>query len=391
MNPIFTWISNMKEVPMSVNRMSNQDMRELLTIAGTALEIGNADEQLSEVLRFLEQIFKTSSNNFFFAHRNSPSLDLNRTIYRGIDKKYILQFDEYYHKLDPYYKAWSSNPSSNVITTDHSKHSPSTNEYYNEFMKPQAIKYQMSLYLRNKRRFFGVLSLFRSHGANRFTSLDQTKARQLVPYLSGALEKALILEHQTEQEAIIDTITRELPYEGIIVMDQSLNTIYQNESAGDIISRLNKETGRLHVSSLPFPEEIYLFCRELLDIARQAGTNKKLTQKLDFTSQISKQKISIYLRVIRTTDGSPLLLLGLDRDKTLSDPSGMLEKKGLSNRELEVVSLISKGMKNKEIGERLFISEYTVENHLRSIYRKLNVKNRTEAAHRLLQLSTRSN
>jgi len=366
---------------MSVARMSNQDMRELLTIAGTALEIGDAGEQLSTVLHFLERIFKTSSNNFFFAHRNSPSLDLDRTVYRGIDKKYIQQFDEYYHKLDPYYNAWSSNPSSNVITIDHSKNSPLTNEYYNEFMKPQAIKYQMSLYLRNKRQFFGVLSLFRAHGANQFTSLDQTKAKLMVPYLSGALEKALISEHKNEQDAIIDTITRELSYKGIIVMDGSLNIIYQNESAHNIISSLNQEAGRLHLPSLPFPEEIYLCCKKLLITARQSGATETLTQKFNFTSLKSKKKITILLRIIRSNDGNTILLLGLNQDKQPPDSFGMLKENGLTKREIEVASLISKGMKNKEIGEQLFISEYTVENHLRAIYRKLGVKNRTEAAH----------
>src|SRR5262249_26916807 len=45
----------------------------------------------------------------------------------------------------------------------------------------------------------------------------------------------------------------------------------------------------------------------------------------------------------------------------------------LSDRELQVVSLVCTGLKNKEIADRLFISESTVRHHLSSIFSKLGV------------------
>lgn len=52
--------------------------------------------------------------------------------------------------------------------------------------------------------------------------------------------------------------------------------------------------------------------------------------------------------------------------------------KGLTAREREVIALVSEGLKNKAIGERLFISETTVTHHLSSIYSKLGVSDRLE-------------
>lgn len=52
----------------------------------------------------------------------------------------------------------------------------------------------------------------------------------------------------------------------------------------------------------------------------------------------------------------------------------------LSNREQEVLQLISQGKTNIEIGKQLYISTRTVKFHVSSIFIKLNVKNRTEAA-----------
>lgn len=53
---------------------------------------------------------------------------------------------------------------------------------------------------------------------------------------------------------------------------------------------------------------------------------------------------------------------------------------GLTRRELEVLALIVEGLSNPEIGARLSISKLTVNNHLRSIYTKLNVNSRLAAA-----------
>jgi two-component system nitrate/nitrite response regulator NarL len=50
----------------------------------------------------------------------------------------------------------------------------------------------------------------------------------------------------------------------------------------------------------------------------------------------------------------------------------------LTERERQVVALIAEGLKNKQIGERLFISETTVTHHLSSIFSKLEVSDRLE-------------
>jgi LuxR family maltose regulon positive regulatory protein len=52
----------------------------------------------------------------------------------------------------------------------------------------------------------------------------------------------------------------------------------------------------------------------------------------------------------------------------------------LTERELEVLSLIAEGLSNKEIGQRLFLSLNTIKGHSRNIYGKLRVANRVQAA-----------
>lgn len=53
--------------------------------------------------------------------------------------------------------------------------------------------------------------------------------------------------------------------------------------------------------------------------------------------------------------------------------------KSLTNRELSILYEISKGLKNKEIADKLFISEKTVKNYITSIFKKIEVDDRVQA------------
>ena len=56
-----------------------------------------------------------------------------------------------------------------------------------------------------------------------------------------------------------------------------------------------------------------------------------------------------------------------------------LQQLGITARELEILQLIAGGMSNREIAERLFVSENTVKTHSSRVFEKLNAKRRTQA------------
>jgi two-component system, NarL family, response regulator DevR len=58
-----------------------------------------------------------------------------------------------------------------------------------------------------------------------------------------------------------------------------------------------------------------------------------------------------------------------------------LESKQLTQREREVLSLLARGLSNRDIGKRLYISETTAKFHVGNIIRKLNVSRRAEAVY----------
>ncbi len=98
--------------------------------------------------------------------------------------------------------------------------------------------------------------------------------------------------------------------------------------------------------------------------------------------QLSNQNRNQALEIARRLNIVHILkILGEEPKQTADILKNTNRKKHiLSPRETEVLKLLAKGFTDKEIGKYLFISEHTVANHLRKIYRKIDASNRVEAS-----------
>jgi NarL family two-component system response regulator LiaR len=59
--------------------------------------------------------------------------------------------------------------------------------------------------------------------------------------------------------------------------------------------------------------------------------------------------------------------------------SARQQQLGITPREMEILELIAAGLSNREIAERVYVSENTVKTHAASVFEKLNAKRRTQA------------
>jgi DNA-binding NarL/FixJ family response regulator len=104
--------------------------------------------------------------------------------------------------------------------------------------------------------------------------------------------------------------------------------------------------------------------------ARGVVSNKKGPEELRRAIHKVHESDEIWL------DRASLMTLIADSRRRTDNREHALDV--LTEREREVVSFVAKGLTNKEVGERLFISETTVRHHLTTIFNKLELRNRFE-------------
>jgi DNA-binding CsgD family transcriptional regulator len=82
----------------------------------------------------------------------------------------------------------------------------------------------------------------------------------------------------------------------------------------------------------------------------------------------TRPKEVVLVKEVRVREGGPFIL-NAEKLKTL----------GITPREHEILGLIAQGLSNREIGEKLFVSENTVKTHSSRLFEKMSVNRRTQA------------
>lgn len=191
---------------------------------------------------------------------------------------------------------------------------------------------------------------------------DPAFVGQIRSLLEAAADIRFIGEHLSGEDAV-----RSLPAlkPDVILMDLDLPGISGTECA----RRLKYALPATHVIMLTVNEEAGALFESLM-----AGATGYLSKRTD------THRVAECIREI-VAGGSPMSA-GIAR-KAIQLITGQArlkpEEPPLSERERQVLDLLSRGSLYKEVGDQLGIQIDTVRNHVRRIYEKLQVRNRTEA------------
>ncbi len=148
-----------------------------------------------------------------------------------------------------------------------------------------------------------------------------------------------------------------------------------------------------------------------LDLCRELRGLSPESRVLVLTSDESEESIVAAMHagaagyVLKQVEGTSLLsaVRTIASGHSLIDPvlarrminwmeqssDGPEELAGLTDQQLRILSLLAEGLTNKEIGDRLYLAEKTVKNHVTRILAKLGVQRRTQAALLASRLLTR--
>ncbi|HAS44915.1 MAG TPA: helix-turn-helix transcriptional regulator [Microscillaceae bacterium] len=210
-----------------------------------------------------------------------------------------------------------------------------------------------------------------------------------------ALERQALLIQQkfSNDTASLDRLNNELPHKSSVSKHDlvNFNHVYISEKAVGILE-IPKEkmiSEPIHsVNKILFPGD---FQRSVDWIQRHLSSNKnehptsyiqrmklKGSNNYEAVYTLSKKDtkrnelISIYLPIkdLYTISSKMLRLI----DETLFFKANYNRFMNLSNREKEIITLLANGLQNNEIGDVLFISKATVEQHRKNLKRKLEIK-----------------
>lgn len=367
--------------------LETNNLSDLIEVSENASACLRVDELQRETLCLLEKIFRTNKSSFFMADESGKRMVLDRFVTRNIKKDYIPAYAQYYCRLDPMPNG-INRPFVERLVTTWDEFIPYKEfihtEFYNDFYKPQNIFHEMAVHLKSGNRLIGAIGLNRPKDAEEFSSQEKLKAEVIAHILTGGLSRAILAEKLAKWKDMIDSFTQDLPYKGIMVLDGYLHLIYVSEETKKMMPMFSQGEEFDKRASLGLPEELLTACYKLLKNPRLGGSLGTKRQGEDVILESARKRIKACLRLIKSQEGVPLVIIYLDQKDPVFSSCECLGKDGLTRREVEVASLVCEGLRNNEIAERLFISEYTVINHLRAIYEKLGVKNRTSLIHRVI-------
>jgi DNA-binding CsgD family transcriptional regulator len=247
---------------------------------------------------------------------------------------------------------------------------------YRELQAPVGLGYELRGAFSTGTQLWGGLCLSREKGRPDFAAREVAFMRRVAPHLGAALRAATLQQELHDDQDSDDAA-------GVLVLDQWGTVVQHNAAAERRLRELGDLGGRWRDGEgLPTPIWTVLGA---LKSALKPETDRDLNS-------------SPYLR-IRARSGRWLTLQASRTEPTHTRPAESIviiapaEPKevlrltalgyGLSPREQEVIDLAIRGASTKEISQALYISEYTVKDHLKNIFGKVGVRGRRALAKQL--------
>lgn len=367
--------------------LTNRDFRDILDLVHLCNSHLGLKEMREAFLSAAKRVFRIQQANYFVKNIDLTGIDIAGAISLGIEKRYLQRYSQYYYRLDPWWQAMRSGKV--IYKSDDTLPYPCTvnPEYYEDFLKPQGIHHSLVIFLRSRAKLVGVVGLFRPKDEPNFSKEKALEAYILAPHLANAMENITLLSQIKEERNLLQQ-ANESHLPGTLLMDFELRPVYWNYKAKNSCLSLSQKrpngANGVDVDKLSIPPEVLEDCLALKGLI-QGGSQIKhpCRQRIAYAGE--NQRFRIRSSIIQQPfkgASTPCFLVSLeDSPKNDQDREEVIkETYYLTKRETEIIRHVSEGLTNQEIGEKLFVSRFTVKKHLEHIFEKTGVKNRVELA-----------
>lgn len=240
-------------------------------------------------------------------------------------------------------------------------------DYYNDFLKKDNLYYEVALPLIIENRLIGGIGIFRSKEEGYFRNKDMEILAYLSNYIAYYLDQYQETSQIKNENFMYKNCVCQLPI-GLVILDSNRSLINCNETAKLFCMDI------LNYKSYSSPvEDVINMVLSNLDLN---GINSSSCIYANLQQYTFKISLSIIPNIYKGIETYYRIYIVKDLAKEKIGLSYLVQVYKLTQRELEIIELISKGLSNREISENLYISINTVRTHIDNIFSKLNVSSR---------------
>lgn len=327
------------------------------------------------VLHYLSTIFSFHHSTFMLFNEEK---EFNQLVSLNISDRLLRQYNDYYFKTDIFQPCnlpphTSGKPVLSITDFMPIKLFENT-EFYRDFLKQENLYYDMGIYLRKNNRLIGALGILKDRYSGGFTKREICILQSITPILSGCLDNYLGEIKNQRAQILYKNSIAQLSC-GVIILDSNYSVFHYNDLANEYCKAITfRQKSVTNPISAVVKDALSnaSFCnKECSSFINTSQGCYKLSMMSTMVPDPQKGTAVYYIINIHCISSSG------------QDKSCLIEDYKLTGRELEIVELVSRGLSNQEIAERLFLSYHTVRTHIENILRKMSVNNRTAIAHKL--------
>lgn len=369
-----------------MTRPKSLDVGTILNIIECANTCPNIDSLRKPIMEMLSQTVPAEGVMFLLSDSECLNVDGSNIVSLGFDQDLQEQLPRY-RLLNPFYTY--ENPDRYVVTIDDlmpysewEKH-----PFYNYFCRPLGIYHKMVLYLKKGPRNYGVICLSRPKQELAFSFAEKQICNVIAQLVSKAMSNIGLISEVAPYANQLQK-TNGHSSTGILLLDRDFNVIGCNSKWQEYSHLLNQRqlerSNGKNNHNMQLPAEVMQHCLVLKELFKGG---KRITpvslQEHVFIKQIGWLHIECQLIWLTHNHTSkPCILVSLSSlfEEYNTARAAVKEKYQLTDREMDIIEHLPRGFSNSEISQKLFISQVTVETHLRHIFKKTGVKNRASLA-----------
>ncbi|WP_090088998.1 response regulator transcription factor [Clostridium uliginosum] len=236
------------------------------------------------------------------------------------------------------------------------------------------LYYEIAMPLRRGKDLLGGIGVFNPKDLGNFTSKDILILEKLSGFISNAFNNYIQLNKVSYEQEFLKDMTLEAPI-GIAVLNNSYSIIYSNNIATDFCLDILSDKTCLNPIQHVI-DKVFLECQ----FKKEDSSSFLYTTMNSYSFKIVSSIVSDAFTGLES-----LMYVYITKEVSNDDKTfdRIVFNYNLTNREMEVINLVFKGLSNKEISQRLFISCHTVKTHMENIFKKMQVNNRTSLIYKI--------